>query len=125
MNVICSLRQIHHAAQNPVALDYAQASAVEARIILDLRIGAAFTRMQTLTLRAQIGELKEASTISYGEQSACLCMIHELTLPIKVPVSFQLSVLLFLDITRSRSLFRKRFGRLTYLSLGKRLRKSI
>jgi len=43
-------RQIHRAAQHPVELDIAQAHAVEARIMLDLRIGAAFTRMQTLTL---------------------------------------------------------------------------
>ncbi|KAF8893540.1 prokaryotic type I DNA topoisomerase, partial [Infundibulicybe gibba] len=60
-------QQIHHAAQHPVELDRAQAAAVEARIILDLKVGAAFTRMQTLTLQAQLGELdKDHGVISYG-----------------------------------------------------------
>jgi DNA topoisomerase-3 len=36
---------------NLVPLDFLQAKAVEARIELDLRIGAAFTRFQTLSLR--------------------------------------------------------------------------
>ena len=57
-------RQIHNAAQHPVNLDMAQSNAVEARILLDLRIGAAFTRMQTLTLQARFQQLKEV--ISYG-----------------------------------------------------------
>ncbi|KAI0339862.1 prokaryotic type I DNA topoisomerase [Trametopsis cervina] len=57
-------QQIHNAAQHPVNLDMAQANAVEARIILDLRIGAAFTRMQTLALQARFQQLKEV--ISYG-----------------------------------------------------------
>lgn len=60
-------RQIHHAAQNPVALDRRQAASVEARIILDLKVGAAFTRMQTLTLQSRIGELAvDNNVISYG-----------------------------------------------------------
>lgn len=42
----------------------AQSNAVEARTILDLRIGAAFTRMQTMTLQARFRQLKEV--ISYG-----------------------------------------------------------
>ncbi|KDQ18485.1 hypothetical protein BOTBODRAFT_103685 [Botryobasidium botryosum FD-172 SS1] len=57
--------QIHNAAQNPVELDRAQADAVEARTILDLRLGAAFSRLQTFNLQArfpqQIQEL-----VSYG-----------------------------------------------------------
>ncbi|KAJ1309638.1 hypothetical protein OPQ81_006405 [Rhizoctonia solani] len=57
--------QIHYAAQNPVELDRAQADAVEARILLDLRYGAAFTRMQTLTLRPRFPQLEEG-LISYG-----------------------------------------------------------
>ena len=57
-------RQIHHAAQNPVELDYSQASAVEARIILDLRIGAAFTRLQTRTLQPLFQQI--TGVVSYG-----------------------------------------------------------
>jgi DNA topoisomerase-3 len=59
-------RQIHRAAQHPVELDLAQADAVEARILLDLRIGAAFTRMQTLSLQTQVQQLAE-KLISYGK----------------------------------------------------------
>jgi DNA topoisomerase III len=60
-------RHIIHAAQHPVALDYRQASAVNARLELDLRIGAAFTRFQTLTLQERIGAIKEEQRIvSYG-----------------------------------------------------------
>ncbi|KAJ7451735.1 DNA topoisomerase [Mycena galericulata] len=60
-------QQIHNAAQHPVELDQAQADAVEARIILDLRIGAAFTRMQTKTLQAAIGQVADdKKVISYG-----------------------------------------------------------
>ncbi|KDQ27457.1 hypothetical protein PLEOSDRAFT_1041188 [Pleurotus ostreatus PC15] len=54
-------QQIHNAAQHPVELDQAQADAVEARTVLDLKIGAAFTRYQTKTLKALAnlpGELK-------------------------------------------------------------------
>lgn len=56
-------QQIHRAAQHPVELDMAQADAVEARTILDLRIGAAFTRMQTLALQSRV---KDLSMCSYG-----------------------------------------------------------
>jgi len=59
-------RQIHHAAQNPIELDMAQSDAVEARTLLDLRLGAAFTRMQSLALQASIGEL-DGTLISYGK----------------------------------------------------------
>ena len=57
-------RQIHNAAQHPVHLDMAQANAVETRIVLDLRIGSAFTRYQTLNLQKHYDALKEV--ISYG-----------------------------------------------------------
>jgi DNA topoisomerase-3 len=63
-------QQIHRAAQNPIELDMAQADAVEARTILDLRIGAAFTRMQTLVLQQRIPQLKDedgkSAIVSYG-----------------------------------------------------------
>ncbi|KAG9024460.1 DNA topoisomerase [Tulasnella sp. JGI-2019a] len=58
--------QIHHAAQHPVELDMAQAAAVDARSILDLRLGAVFTRMQTLALQRQIAQLADQKLISYG-----------------------------------------------------------
>ncbi|PVG02713.1 prokaryotic type I DNA topoisomerase [Serendipita vermifera] len=59
-------QQIHHAAQNPVALDNAQVDAVFARQILDLRLGAAFTRMQCMALQTRFGNLLEKKLISYG-----------------------------------------------------------
>lgn len=55
-----------HAAQNAVDLDDRQVDAVNARIELDLRLGAAFTRYQTLTLQTLGGDL-ENKIISYGE----------------------------------------------------------
>ena len=62
-----SCRQIHRAAQQPVDLDLAQANAVEARIFLDLRIGAAFTRMQTLALQNRLPQFREKrEVVSYG-----------------------------------------------------------
>lgn len=55
---------IIRAAQNPVELDERQAQAVAARIELDLRIGAAFTRWQTKLLQNIAG--LESKVISYG-----------------------------------------------------------
>ncbi|PWN40734.1 prokaryotic type I DNA topoisomerase [Ceraceosorus guamensis] len=57
--------QIHAAMRSPVALDHLAASAVEARIELDLRLGAAFTRLQTLRLQKEFGELNKA-VVSWG-----------------------------------------------------------
>ncbi|KAI0066039.1 prokaryotic type I DNA topoisomerase [Artomyces pyxidatus] len=57
-------QQIHNAAQHPVDLDMAQAAAVDARIILDLRIGAAFTRMQTVSLQNSVQDIQDV--VSYG-----------------------------------------------------------
>ena len=57
MEKSCTLtfpRHVIHASQNPIRLDEAQAQAVSARIELDLRLGAAFTRMQTLALQNMI-----------------------------------------------------------------------
>lgn len=47
-------------------LDERQISAVAARIELDLRLGAVFTRFQTLTLQALGGDLADHRVISYG-----------------------------------------------------------
>ncbi|TGZ83263.1 DNA topoisomerase III [Ascodesmis nigricans] len=55
---------ILRAAQHPVELDERQAQAVAARIELDLRIGAAFTRWQTKLLQSIEG--LEQKVISYG-----------------------------------------------------------
>lgn len=58
--------QINHACQNPIELDVRQAEAVDARISLDLRIGAAFTRLQTMTLQARFPAHLDQKVISYG-----------------------------------------------------------
>jgi len=70
-------RQIHHAAQHPVALDYNQVHAVEARTLLDLRFGAAFTRLQTLRLQGRFPEL-ELKVVSYG-MCWCVCIYYYLS----------------------------------------------
>jgi DNA topoisomerase-3 len=57
---------VRRAALQPVDLDEYQANAVAARIELDLRIGAAFTRLQTLQLQTVVAALKE-KVISYGK----------------------------------------------------------
>ncbi len=58
---------IIQAARNPFVLDERQASAVEARIELDLRTGAAFTRELTLKLKPMIqGIQPDLKAISYG-----------------------------------------------------------
>ncbi|KAL0581930.1 DNA topoisomerase [Marasmius crinis-equi] len=56
-------QQIHHAAQHPVELDMRLVHAVEARIAIDLKIGAAFTRYQTYELQNRI---EKDGVISYG-----------------------------------------------------------
>ncbi|KAK5956296.1 DNA topoisomerase [Knufia fluminis] len=53
------------AARSPIDLDERQANAVAARIELDLRIGAAFTRFQTLSLQPLSAKL-ENQILSYG-----------------------------------------------------------
>ncbi|CAI6333185.1 unnamed protein product [Periconia digitata] len=58
---------IIQAAGNPIRLDDAQVSAVSARIELDLRLGAAFTRMQTLALQNMMPQRDDVKkVISYG-----------------------------------------------------------
>lgn len=59
-------RQIHNACRNPVALDLLQAAAVTARMDLDLRIGAALTRAQTLTLQGRFPNELDSKVLSYG-----------------------------------------------------------
>lgn len=53
---------------------------MEARIILDLRVGAAFTRMQTQILQARFGRLAESSSVvSYGLLSGTFLTRNHLT----------------------------------------------
>ncbi|KIW82651.1 hypothetical protein Z517_05678 [Fonsecaea pedrosoi CBS 271.37] len=54
-----------HAAHSPIDMDECQVSAVAARIELDLRIGASFTRLQSLELQRLSDNLRD-QTISYG-----------------------------------------------------------
>ncbi|KAG9045134.1 DNA topoisomerase [Tulasnella sp. UAMH 9824] len=58
--------QIQRAAQNTVELDMRQAASVEARSIIDLRVGATITRMQTLGLQRLVPQLKDQKLMSYG-----------------------------------------------------------
>ncbi|GJJ71382.1 DNA topoisomerase III [Entomortierella parvispora] len=60
--------EVHRAMRNPVQLDQHQADAVDARTELDLRIGASFTRFQTLSFQNLVfdhGPGKK-SLISFG-----------------------------------------------------------
>ncbi|KAJ2686667.1 DNA topoisomerase 3-alpha [Coemansia spiralis] len=58
-------QEIHNAMQNPRDLDMRQVAAVEARTELDLRIGSALTRFQTLRLSSRFTSLND-KLISYG-----------------------------------------------------------
>lgn len=66
LNFLSRIRHVLQAARNPVELDERLANAVSARIELDLRIGASFTRLQTLQLKT-LGSLLQDRIISYGE----------------------------------------------------------
>lgn len=60
------IRHVIRAAKNPIDLDDRQVNAVAARMELDLRIGYAFTRFQTKTLRALGGPFSDL-ILSYGK----------------------------------------------------------
>lgn len=61
---------LKQACQNPVAMDQRLVDAVDARSEVDLRVGAALTRYQTMTLQNSFPDLKEV--ISYGKPKAGL-----------------------------------------------------
>ena len=71
-------RHILSAARRLVALDEKQVNAVNARIELDLRIGFAFTRFLTLSLRPLGGPLSKL-TLSYGKPGVSLQLRNLLT----------------------------------------------
>ena len=80
-------RQIHNAAQHPIALDERQADAVEARIVLDLKVGAAFTRHQTMSLQSRIQELAvDKSVLSYGTHISDDSLYNLLIFPRTLPI---------------------------------------
>ena len=59
-------REIKQAWNHLQELDYFQVDAVDARSELDLRIGAAFTRFQTLQLKNKFHELQQVKVLSFG-----------------------------------------------------------
>ena len=63
--ILMTSRHVLQAARAIIELDERQANAVAARIELDLRIGAAFTRLQTLQLQS-ITQPFDTRVISYG-----------------------------------------------------------
>lgn len=79
-------RQIHNACRAPVPLDMLQAAAVSARMDLDLRIGAALTRSQTLTLQRRVNGL-DNMIISYGWTLSLSSCCHSDS--VQVHASFQ------------------------------------
>ncbi|KAI1724598.1 DNA topoisomerase domain-containing protein [Ditylenchus destructor] len=59
-------RAVNNAMQNLVRLDNRIVNAVDCRMELDLRLGAAFTRLQTLKLQRLLAQVIEKPLISYG-----------------------------------------------------------
>ena len=97
------LSHVVRAALNPIDLDDRQVNAVAARIELDLRLGASFTRFQTLTLQAMGGDLAER-VISYGNR--LLHVLLQWLVPDikKGPANFLPLALLWIDTSESRIL---------------------
>lgn len=62
--------------KNPVQLDMNQARAVEARIDLDLRVGASLTRYLTMGLQARFPEL-DKKVISYGSSLSSFIILQD------------------------------------------------
>lgn len=56
--------EINRAMRNPLQIDHNQANAVDARQEVDLRIGASFTRFQTLNFQNRYAGLD--GVLSYG-----------------------------------------------------------
>lgn len=82
--MLTTCRHVLQAAQQPVDVDERQANAVSARIELDLRIGAALTRLQTLSLQSMGAELQDLM-LSYGEfVRVCVCTANT---PRVLPIS--------------------------------------
>jgi hypothetical protein len=109
----CTDRQIHHAAQHPRELDLSQASAVEARILLDLRLGAAFTRMQTCKLQPLFQQI--TGVVSYGERYSELFFFWaRLNASMQARVNFLRWVLLCRVLIKFRPSGRRPFGTSTW-----------
>lgn len=66
MGVVIFFRDLNRAAQHPTELDMRQINAVKARSELDLRTGAAFTRLLTLRIRNLFFSPEEKKILSYG-----------------------------------------------------------
>lgn len=83
-------KEIKTAWNQLVELDYQQAAAVDARSELDLRIGACFTRFQTLSLKDKFPSLKDVKVISYGScQFPTLGFVVDQTLNVKKLIFFK------------------------------------
>ena len=99
-------REIVDAMRNVGLLDLNKANAVDARIELDLRIGACFTRFQTLALQSKFEALAD-KVISYGTN----ILAHL----IQALVSFLRWGLWWNSIRGGRILWLKRFGPLVLI----------
>ncbi|KAI8823445.1 DNA topoisomerase [Fimicolochytrium jonesii] len=77
-------REIYQAWNNLVPLNMRLSAAVDARSELDLRVGAVFSRFQTLTLKAAFASLREQRVISYGP-----CQVPTLAFIVERYMKFQ------------------------------------
>ncbi len=59
--------QIHNACRQANDLDMRMVNAVAVRQVLDLKIGAAFTRLMTMTLQTRMAEEFTKKVVSYGK----------------------------------------------------------